>query len=831
MEMAMYYCRPIGSKYSQNFYKTARIKRRRPYAKHFDSIEPDHKLNGQTVESQLELDIGPEQIDSLAIKKESVDADINGTDADKNDQITADDNDDCKTADTIFMQNDDKLVVSNKTKPASENVFKRKHCNKKPFNRQKLTVILQKLMDRIPESIVLLSVSGLQGVVNHMTSNNPRIDLMHHQQQHVSPRKRILREFEKVSLEDLTTMKRSRAKGSNNHHSSSSVNSTVVTTAPAIHAVVATTATIGGSNTTSPPITYPFVSQSSKATNGNHNENSILAPPVTTQVTSRPISSYSITSLLSHNNNSNNKLSDTHRGDVIMSEMPASNSRITILASPKSPQPPIHPTSHHRSASAFNSKKKSPSYSGGSAVANSLCLSPSISQPSASNMHSHYNRTPSLHSPINYGRTRSPDLSPSPEQVYTRYRQTHSGMSSYNSSPSSSSGFHPYLSSASSSRGSPSGALSPPSESSLRYRSLLPPGSPSQQPYSVPSAQSSSPSSFSRYSPSGYSQISPQHYSSSKSNTPAVSSSNFNMNGLMSNTNNNANNVKSSRDVSPGTRCMTESLRDNTVGTRTLPKKSAALRQQQYDALVSSPQNNLATSTADSTMRHGNVDTFYKSATPTTNASDQCRKLNDGTGMSLNLSRPRSPPVLNSINSNSNFCPSSNVKYEKDYHRLIANTNSGSNSTNNPLMAGFDSIETTSNVIRPSLIPSLQHSHPSMYYMYAPHTVAPSGPYLPPVYYHSMGYASAAAAAAAYRNPLWMHYPAAAAAATVQPSRLLAYGTAAAAAAASLAPPSSVTTAHSPWGTMPPPHHTLITDDPISLVRIKDEPSSGNYMF
>lgn len=827
----MYYCRPIGSKYSQNFYKTARIKRRRPYdAKYFGCIEPD-KRNGQTIESQLDtdIDIGLEQIDGVAIKKENVDDDYTGTLTDKNDQITADDNDDCKTENKIFMQNDDKLDLSNNAKPASEHVFTRKYCNKKPLNRQKLTIVLQKLMDRIPESIVLLSVSGSQGVVNHMTTNNPRIEMLHHQQQHVSPRKRILREFEKVSLDDLTTMKRSRAKGSNNnHHSSSSINSTGVTTAPAIHAVVATTATIGGSNTTSPPINYPFVSQSSKATNGNHNESSILAPPVATQVTSRPISSYSITSLLSHNN-SNNKLSDTHRGDVIMNEIPASNSRPPILASPKSPQPPIHPTSHHRSTSAFNSKKKSPSYSGGStSVGNASCLSPSISQPSASNIHSHYNRTPSLHSPINYGRNRSPDLSPSPEQIYTRYRQTHSGMSSFNSSPSSSSGFHPYLSSASSSRGSPSGALSPPSESSLRYRSLLPPGSPSQQPYSIPSAQSSSPSSFSRYSPSGYSQVSPQHYSSTKGNTSSVSSSNFNMNSLMSNTNNNTNNIKSSRDVSPGTRNMTESLRDNMVGSRTLPKKTAALRQQQYDAPVSSSQNHLATSVVDSTVRHSNIDTFYKSATPTTIASDQCRKINDGTSMSLNLSRPRSPPELNNISNNSNCCPSNSVKYEKDYHRLIAN--SGSNSTNNPLMAGFDTIEVTSNVIRPSLIPSLQHSHPSMYYMYAPHTVAPSGPYLPPVYYHSMGYASAAAAAA-YRNPLWMHYPASAAAATVQPSRLLAYGAAAAAAAASLVPPSSVTTAHSPWGTMPPPHHALITDDPISLVRIKDEPSSGKYIF
>lgn len=82
--------------------------------------------------------------------------------------------------------------------------------------------------------------------------------------QHVSPRKRILRELEKVSLEDP---KRSRPKATVNGHS------------------------------------IPISSVSPQMTNGNlksqPHEKAAIAPPM-----SRPISSYSITSLLAHNNNS-----------------------------------------------------------------------------------------------------------------------------------------------------------------------------------------------------------------------------------------------------------------------------------------------------------------------------------------------------------------------------------------------------------------------------------------------------------------------------------------------------------------------------------------------
>lgn len=766
MEMSMYYYSPVGKNYSTNFYKTARIKRRRPYdTKYLDFIEMDMKPIDE-INENVDIIIDSEQIDGgQAMKKEIDDAAKSVADKEKRDIDNSEDDSSNNKKELNAKKIDDKLVVAKSiNQQSSERIFKQKNNNKKMLNRQKLTVILQKLIDRIPEAIIMLSVSGTQGVTNHITTNNPRIDMLHHhqqqQQQHVSPRKRILREFEKVSLDDLTTMKRSRAKN-NNHHSLSAHNSTMVSSA-GTNAVVATTAIIGSGNSgiggSSIPHqnNYPYVNPSSKAMNGNHSDNSILPPPVATQATSRPISSYSITSLLSHNNSStSNKSSDSR--DIVMNDISTSNSsRTTMLSSPKSPQSYPHLSTHQRSAttssaaSAFSNKKRSPPYGSvsNSATANSSCMSPNISQQQSAAVN-HYNRTPTLHSPINYGRNRSPDLSPSPEQIYTRYRQTHSGMSSFNSSPSSSSGFHPYLSSASSSRGSPSGALSPPSTEPLRYRSLLPPGSPSQQqPYaSVSSAQSSSsPSSFSRYSPSGYSQVSPQHNSSSSKNISSSSVSNFNMNSLISNNSSSmstyngkpSSSSSTSRDVSPGTRGITESLRDNCVGTRTLPKKTAALRQQQYDVIpVSSPTNNCtATTVADSTVRHSINDNFYKSSqTLSTSLSDQCRKINDGAGVSLNLSRPRSPTELNSSSSN-NWCATSTVnnlnKYEKEYHRIItSNSSSGgsSNSTNNTLSTGFQSIETNSNVIRPSLIPSLQHSHPSMYYMYAPHTVAPSGNY------------------------------------------------------------------------------------------------------
>lgn len=133
----------------------------------------------------------------------------------------------------------------------------------------KLENILKKLSDRMTKS---LATNG-NGSNGHQTSLPPtNYSLANHiansinTQPHVSPRKRILRELEKVSLEDS---KRSRPKTQ--------------------------TGIMNGN-------TIPMSSVSPQLSNGslkNQHEKASATPAV-----SRPISSYSITSLLAHNNNS-----------------------------------------------------------------------------------------------------------------------------------------------------------------------------------------------------------------------------------------------------------------------------------------------------------------------------------------------------------------------------------------------------------------------------------------------------------------------------------------------------------------------------------------------
>ncbi|XP_054737536.1 protein hairless [Anastrepha obliqua] len=110
-----------------------------------------------------------------------------------------------------------------------------------PKNRLKLNAIVQKLIDKVPERLAQLSrvsqtvaTTGVGGANNSLLhkvsppSTSTPTRLVEFPQQHVSPRKRILREFEKVSLEDTSSVaggKRSRAKSNASSSSASSFRS------------------------------------------------------------------------------------------------------------------------------------------------------------------------------------------------------------------------------------------------------------------------------------------------------------------------------------------------------------------------------------------------------------------------------------------------------------------------------------------------------------------------------------------------------------------------------------------------------------------------------
>lgn len=225
-EMILFYHRPDRLRLSPESQKIAQSKRRRPLDKngHFQFIKQEKKEDSDSSGSDES-------------KFKSDDEKMNG-------------DEDSKSKDTIDSPEADK--------PESKGTGK-------------LDKILKKLADRMTST---LAINGNGSSNGHHGSQQPpttyslathiasTINTQHHQ--HVSPRKRILRELEKVSLEDS---KRSR---------------------PKIHA----------SNGTA----IPTSSISPQLTNGslkNQHEKVAIVPPV-----SRPISSYSITSLLAHNNNS-----------------------------------------------------------------------------------------------------------------------------------------------------------------------------------------------------------------------------------------------------------------------------------------------------------------------------------------------------------------------------------------------------------------------------------------------------------------------------------------------------------------------------------------------
>lgn len=480
----MLYIRPVSVHLSREGRRLAKVKKRRPY----DVAMALHN----TIFSRCHNGLTPAtKSDETIIDKDCTDAAAPSS----------------PKAEADGEEDDDEEV--GKTKKMGEGVqtVKTTKTVKILKNRIPLSTIVQKLMDRLPTGLILLTKTPALVANHHLSaSSSPKVDSAH--QQHVSPRKRILREFERVSLDDTTSQKRHRAKNS--------TNTVVVSSTRSVAAAAPTFQSNSGSNAPSASAT---VISKTVMPNGSGHEvaaaavgaATTAAPPpeaekVSTSgsVVSKPISSYSIISLLGHNNNSSK-----------------TNDKTPSHAKDEATVPPTSPCGGQDNIqSRLPPKKKSPPYGNNN-------WSPKPTSTARQSSPSSNVGSPSSH---NYNLMRSPDLSPSPEQQHslTRYKSHYTGLHYSGSSGTTggaSTGFHPYFQA----RGSPS----PSSETfNSRYRSSggYLSGSPQHN-----RANNNSPSSC--YSPipntvtGSYPPHSPQHFASKAysgygSSVPAAYSNN-----------------------------------------------------------------------------------------------------------------------------------------------------------------------------------------------------------------------------------------------------------------------------------------------------------------
>lgn len=511
-------------------------------------------------------------------------------------------------------------------------------CYKRRLIRSaKIGNVIEKLITKVSEQPVNVS-STQTGPGFHFTSSSRSNDLLY-SHQHVSPRKRILREFEKVSLEDRnsTTLKRSRSKSNASSERTAGVNySTVVTH----HTVsIANSSkddqnrfTNGNQspnkrssptdNSRSDNLTKQSkVSTTSSSSSAASNSQSVSRNETPPQTVSKPLSNYSIISLLGHNNTTSDKYENSNSDD-----------KLDARGSPRSP-PPSHSYNHQslatstRSSSSYATKKRSPTNSSGGGGSSSL-----------------------VHSPVNYRNSaRSPNNSPSPGLQQHHHRFQHNSLSHPASISSPTSSFHPYLSSA---RVSPlsSGTLSPPDL--YRHRSYRTACSPSTQSNSSVSGLShsyaslnGSPTAFAnRYSPSTYSNSSMKTsptQSSTSSHTQNLSSA-FNVSNLLpqsfdgggggggerggsSGSNNGNNNDRLSHNYSPKSKSTEwsspaknqtiastqqnspSSHATNSISATTIPKKTASIRQK-YGSLSPNGMMNATITQTTNTEQINKID-------------------------------------------------------------------------------------------------------------------------------------------------------------------------------------------------------------------------------
>uniref|UniRef100_A0A1B0CEZ2 Uncharacterized protein n=1 Tax=Lutzomyia longipalpis TaxID=7200 RepID=A0A1B0CEZ2_LUTLO len=506
-EMSMLYIRPASLHLSKEGRRLAKVKKRRPYdvATALNKIIFSRCHNGVSSPTKSDVTINDKDCtDAAAPSPASVAPSAAPKVEVKEEEEDGEGEGECEMADAEAAGEGG--VVDNKKMDDDDAVHTVKTMKTVKILKNKipLSTIVQKLMDRLPTGLILLTKTPALVANHHFSaSSSPKVDNAHHQQ-HVSPRKRILREFERVSLDDTSSqsMKRHRAKNSTNTVVVSSTRS-VATAAPSFQ-----------SGTNAPSASATVISKTVMPNGSGHE----AAPPPTSHdavavtssssgqsaAVSKPISSYSIISLLSHNNSkttTNDKNPSTsHAKEHESTVSPTSPCDMQSRLPPKKKQSPPYGNSNWSpkptGATAGQRQNSSPS--------------PNVGSPSHS-----------------YNLMRSPDLSPSPEQQHSlsRYKSHYTGLhysgtaGGGGGTGGSTTAYHPYLTA----RGSPSGGTSSPSSETYnsRYRSSSSyvSGSPQHNRANNNSPSSSSP--FSRYSPIPNSSVtgsyhhppvSPQHF-------------------------------------------------------------------------------------------------------------------------------------------------------------------------------------------------------------------------------------------------------------------------------------------------------------------------------
>lgn len=370
--------------------------------------------------------------------------------------------------------------------------------------RSKIGSVIEKLIARVSDQPMNVNATqtglGLHfsaAAASGATSATSRSTDLFSPHQHLSPRKRMLKDFtEKVSLEDrgsTSTQKRLRSKSnasaigdfaSSGNTKSPGTNYSIVVTQhtaniacndkdPLPHRVdrvangspprsnsnavekssrssssSAAAAVPSSSSSSSSSFLSAAKSGSSSHSHASMNEVTSTQPP------SKPISNYSIKSLLGHNHSSSSSSTNNNHGNDSRTELIPNHDE--SRRSPRSPMsyassnhhyPPHHPHQiiHTSSTSANNNSR-----------------STSITSSSTSSPYIPKKKSPTnalINSPTHYRNARSPDInSPSPGPMQSNNSRYHSSAALSSPTPS---GFHPYLSS---SRGSPlssSGTLSP----------------------------------------------------------------------------------------------------------------------------------------------------------------------------------------------------------------------------------------------------------------------------------------------------------------------------------------------------------------------------------
>lgn len=564
--MAMFYHRPVKLiKFSKDSLKAAKCKRRRPYNKKetkftfveqkgLNIVQSEKSVNSKrTVKHEETVNNGNSGEESGDCVDGSVKMEIEvgeyqlepgkNVDSPSMARNIKEEKEDMQNFDTELNIK----VEKGKTQTLGQNENTASNANIQKKCDKKLDTIVKKLTDRAD--------SGLSRL-NHIKTSY---------QQHVSPRKRILREFEKVSLEDpQTTQKRSRAKtgvsssissvfDGHAYGSKSSLNllpgrpvspqSTANSRAYPIFSQKISngsnnnqtldTHTVTSSGTSSIPV---LLSQQHKATS-SCSPLSTTAAPLASQ--SR-ISSYSITSLLGHESSSSTSFTSNNH---IKKE---TNSIVTSFVDTAPVSPPSTDSRYSSACTPSSSNKK---------------RSPSYGTPSPLN-----NVANNLHGLEYYTMMRSPDLSPSPEHqihpsAFPRYRSpsTYSIIHGSSSSPQSySAGLTPIRSSPSPSN---SDSYNP------KYKTSYLSESPNHHPYAAVSPSH-------RYSPiPGYqSRKSPHVMNKSAMHSPTrvPTTSRHSTTGTTS--------PSLSPTIEEPSQIQKEVL--PSPGVRNLPKKTAALRQQ-----------------------------------------------------------------------------------------------------------------------------------------------------------------------------------------------------------------------------------------------------------